>query len=208
MVEITAPNGAPVPNGQQGTIVLNPNPTNPELENPELENPELENPELENAEVHDLDMANPTVRNPELENPELENPELENPELENATVVNPSILNPELENPELENPELENPELENPELENADLVNGALSDTTWTITNKGNTSGMINRQARTQWNASRWVQKPADRAQDLSDTGCPWLLAPEADADRPPCEHSQPQVRGPRRVPEPGARES
>ena len=141
VVEITAPNGAPVPNGQQGTIVLNPDPTNPELENPELENPELENPELENAEVHNLDMTNATVRNPELENPELENPELENPELENATVVNPSILNPELENPELENPELENPELENPELENTDLVNGALSDTTWTVTNKGNTSG-------------------------------------------------------------------
>ena len=141
VVEITAPEGAPVPNGQQGTIVLNPDPTNPELENPELENPELENPELENAEVHNLDMANPTVRNPELENPELENPELENPELENATVVNPSILNPELENPELENPELENPELENPELENVDLINGSLSDTTWTITNNGNTSG-------------------------------------------------------------------
>ena len=141
VTQITEPDGPAVPGGQQGRIVLNPNPTNPELENPELENPELENPELENAEVHNPDLESATVRNPELENPELENPELENPELENATVVNPSILNPELENPELENPELENPELENPELENADLVNGSLSDTTWILTNKGNTAG-------------------------------------------------------------------
>ncbi|HET9667035.1 MAG TPA: FG-GAP-like repeat-containing protein, partial [Desertimonas sp.] len=141
VVEISAPGGAPVTGGQRGTIALNPDPTNPELENPELENPELENPELENAEVHNPDLETPTVRNPELENPELENPELENPELENATAANPSILNPELENPELENPELENPELENPELENVNLANGSLSDTTWTITNKGNTAG-------------------------------------------------------------------
>ncbi len=141
VVEISAPSGAPVPNGQQGTIVLNPDPTNPDLENPDLENPDLENPDLENAEVHNPDLENATVRNPDLENPDLENPDLENPDLENTTVVNTSILNPDLENPDLENPDLENPDLENPDLENPDLENGALSDTTWTLTNKGNTAG-------------------------------------------------------------------
>ena len=141
VVEVSAPNGAPVPNGQRGTIVLNPDPTNPDLENPDLENPDLENPDLENAEVHNPDLENATVRNPDLENPDLENPDLENPDLENTTVVNTSILNPDLENPDLENPDLENPDLENPDLENVDLINGALSDTTWVITNKGNTAG-------------------------------------------------------------------
>jgi uncharacterized repeat protein (TIGR01451 family) len=140
VVEIAAPNGAVVPNGQAGTIVLNPDPTNPDLENPDLENPDLENPDLENAEVQNPDLENAIVRNPDLENPDLENPDLENPDLENARVANPSILNPDLENPDLENPDLENPDLENPDLENADLVNGALSDTTWTVTNRGNTA--------------------------------------------------------------------
>ena len=55
-------------------------------------------------------------------------------------MANPSIINPDLENPDLENPDLENPDLENPDLENPDLENGALSDTTWTVTNKGNTA--------------------------------------------------------------------
>ncbi|HEY7502375.1 MAG TPA: FG-GAP-like repeat-containing protein, partial [Vicinamibacterales bacterium] len=140
VVEITAPAGTVIPNGQSGTIVLNPDPTNPDLENPDLENPDLENPDLENQEVHNPDLENATVRNPDLENPDLENPDLENPDLENARVANPSILNPDLENPDLENPDLENPDLENPDLENANLISGALSDTTWTVTNKGNTA--------------------------------------------------------------------
>ena len=171
VVEISAPGGAPVAGGQQGTIALNPDPTNPDLENPDLENPDLENPDLENSEVHNPDLENATVRNPDLENPDLENPDLENPDLENTTVVNTSILNPDLENPDLENPDLENPDLENPDLENVNLVNGALSDTTWTITNKGNTAGSytvklaLNRQLpagfRSQLLAHKVYQTPA-----------------------------------------------
>ena len=171
VTEISAPGGAPVAGGQQGTIVLNPDPTNPDLENPDLENPDLENPDLENAEVHNPDLENATTRNPDLENPDLENPDLENPDLENTTVANPSILNPDLENPDLENPDLENPDLENPDLENPDLENGALSDTTWTVTNKGNTASAytvrlaLNRQLpegfRSQLIAHKVYQTPA-----------------------------------------------
>ena len=56
--EITAPNGTVVPGGQQGTIVLNPDPTNPDIENPDIENPEIENPDIENSEVHNPDIEN------------------------------------------------------------------------------------------------------------------------------------------------------
>ena len=143
----------------------------PDLENPDLENPDLENPDLENTEVHNPDLENATVRNPDLENPDLENPDLENPDLENTTVANPSILNPDLENPDLENPDLENPDLENPDLENVDLLNGALSDTTWTVTNKGNTASSytvrlaLNRQLpagfKSQLIAHKIYQTPA-----------------------------------------------
>ena len=87
------PDGAPVPNGQQGTIVLNPDPTNPELENPEpRESRTRESGARELPRFTTRTWRIATVRNPDLENPELENPDLENPDLENATVVNPSIL--------------------------------------------------------------------------------------------------------------------
>ncbi len=148
VVEIAAPGGAPVTNGQQGTIVLNPDPTNPDIENPDIENPDIENPDIENPdienpdienqEVYNPDIENAAVRNPDIENPDIENPDIENPDIENATVANPTILNPDIENPDIENPDIENPDIENPDIENADLTNGALSDTTWVVSNKGN----------------------------------------------------------------------
>ena len=156
VVEITAPAGTPVPNGQQGTIVLNPDPTNPDIENPDIENPDIENPDIENPDIENPDIENPDienqevynpdienadVRNPDIENPDIENPDIENPDIENVTVTNPSILNPDIENPDIENPDIENPDIENPDIENADLVNGGLSDTTWTVRNNGNTAG-------------------------------------------------------------------
>ena len=159
VVEITAPNGAPVPNGQQGTIVLNPDPTNPDLENPDLEISDLENVEVANSEVHNPDLEERDGPQSGSRKSRPRKPGLENPELENVTVVNPSIRNPELENPDLENPDLENPDLENPDLENTDLVNGALSDTTWTVTNKGNTAGSYTVRL-----ASMACSRPASRA--------------------------------------------
>ena len=148
VVEIAAPGGAAVANGQQGTIVLNPDPTNPDIENPDIENPDIENPDIENPdienpdienqEVYNPDIENAAVRNPDIENPDIENPDIENPDIENARVANPNILNPDIENPDIENPDIENPDIENPDIENADLTNGALSDTTWVVSNKGN----------------------------------------------------------------------
>jgi uncharacterized repeat protein (TIGR01451 family) len=134
----TASNGVPVTNGQQGTIILNPDPTNPDIENPDIENPDIENPDIENFEVQNPDIENATTRNPDIENPDIENPDIENPDIENVRVANPDIINPDIENPDIENPDIENPDIENPDIENADLVNGSLSDTTWIVKNKGN----------------------------------------------------------------------
>ena len=58
VTEITAPNGSTVPDGQQGTIILNPDPTNPDIENPDIENPDIENPDIENSEVYNPDIEN------------------------------------------------------------------------------------------------------------------------------------------------------
>ena len=170
VTEITAPNGTVVPGGQQGTIILNPDPTNPDIENPDIENPDIENPDIENSEVYNPDIENARVANPDIENPDIENPDIENPDIENVRVANPNILNPDIENPDIENPDIENPDIENPDIENADLVNGGLSDTTWTLTNKGNAAAafsvklLLNRQLpagfRSQLIAHKVYQTP------------------------------------------------
>jgi uncharacterized repeat protein (TIGR01451 family) len=136
VVEIA--NGQPVPNGQQGTIILNPDPTNPDLDNPDLDNPDLDNTDIRNGEVQNPDLDNARVKNPDLDNPDLDNPDLDNPDLDNARVANPSIINPDLDNPDLDNPDLDNPDLDNPDLDNVTLTNGSLSDTTWVVKNRGN----------------------------------------------------------------------
>jgi hypothetical protein len=135
VAEINGPNGGEVSGGLKGNVILN----------PEIENPEIENPEIENNELHNPEIENPEIENPEIENTDIINPEIENPEIENTDVINPEIENPEIENPEIENPEIENaafmnPEIENPEIENPEIENGAISDYTWTISNKGNTT--------------------------------------------------------------------
>jgi len=130
----------PKTGGLQGTVVLNPDTTNPEIENPEIENPLP----IATAEVYNPEIENPEIENPEIENPEIENPEIENPEIENRRVANAGIANPEIENPEIENPEIENPEIENPEIENIPPDKGQITDVSWKVTNKGNTSATYN----------------------------------------------------------------
>ena len=171
VVEISAPGGAPVPAASRARSSSIPIRRTPIWRTRTSRIPISRIPDLENAEVHNPDLENATTRNPDLENPDLENPDLENPDLENTRVANPSIINPDLENPDLENPDLENPDLENPDLENPDLENGALSDTTWTVTNKGNTASAytvrlaLNRQLpegfRSQLIAHKVYQTPA-----------------------------------------------
>lgn len=149
VAEIGAPGDPTVlAGGLHGAVVLNPDPANPRLENPRLENPRLENPALVTAiqtsefyaPLISTAYASPRLENPRLENPRLENPRLENLALANQNIVNPRLENPRLENPRLENSRLENPRLENPRLENTSLLNAALSETTWEITNAGNTA--------------------------------------------------------------------
>ena len=92
-------------------------------------------------------------------------------------VVNPSVATADPANPDVENPDVENPDVENPDVENLDLVNGGLSDTTWTLTNRGNTAAsysvklLLNRTLppgfRSQLIVHRVYQTPAVQGCDL-----------------------------------------
>ena len=151
--QITEPNGTVVQGGQQGTIVLNPDPTNPDIANPDIANPDIANPDIANpdianpdianpdianAEVYNPDIANPSTRNPDIANPDIANPDIANPDIANVTVLNPDIANPDIANPDIANPDIANPDIANPDIANPDIANGSLSDTTWFMKNTGN----------------------------------------------------------------------
>ena len=139
--EIAAPGAALVPGGLQSTLTINPDPSNPAIENPAIENPAIENRNIQSVEVYNP-RVNPAIENPAIENPAIENPAIENPAIENVTVANRSIVQPAIENPAIENPAIENPAIENPAIENISLANAAISDTTWALTNDGNTTAV------------------------------------------------------------------
>ena len=131
VVEIA--NGVPVPGGASASILLNADPTNPDVDNPDVDNPDVDN-----AEVYNPDVDNGVVVG--QANPDVDNPDVDNPDVDNVVIENPAILTADPGSPDVDNPDVDNPDVDNPDVDNLDLVNGALSDTTWTVSNRGNTA--------------------------------------------------------------------
>jgi uncharacterized protein YjbI with pentapeptide repeats len=140
VVEISAPGGNIVQNGQQSSVLLNPDLTNPDLTNPDLTNPSIQVAELYVPDLTNPDLTNPDLTNPDLTNPDLTNHDVTNPDLTNPDLTNPDLTNIGIANPDLTNPDLTNPDLTNPDLTNTDIRNGSLTDVSWTLKNQGNTT--------------------------------------------------------------------
>ena len=143
--EISAAGGAEVAAGLQATVVLNPDISNPDISNPDISNPDISNPDISNAEVSNPDISNPDISNPDISNPDISNPDISNPDISNpdisnVQVANPDISNPDISNPDISNPDISNPDISNPDISNPDISNQSLTDTTWTVTNEGNTA--------------------------------------------------------------------
>jgi hypothetical protein len=140
VVEITAPNGPPVPGGGTASVALNPDISNPDISNPDISNPDISNPDISNAEVVNPDISNPDISNPDISNPDISNPDISNPDISNVNVVNPDISNPDISNPDISNPDISNPDISNPDISNPDISNGSITDYTYHLTNNGNTT--------------------------------------------------------------------
>ena len=147
IVQEIASAGAPAPvnGGLTGTVVLNPdisNPdiSNPDISNPDISNPDISNPDISNVEVYNPDISNPDISNPDISNPDISNPDISNPDISNVLILNPDISNPDISNPDISNPDISNPDISNPDISNPDISNGSLTDYTWKVTNKGNTT--------------------------------------------------------------------
>ncbi|HVS88720.1 MAG TPA: kelch repeat-containing protein [Candidatus Acidoferrum sp.] len=145
--EINAIGGTPIPpsaGGLQSSVLLNPDITNPSISNPSISNPSISNPSISNAEVFNPSISNPSISNPNISNPSISNPSISNPSISNVTVANPDIANPSISNVDILNPSISNPDLANPSISNPSISNAAMQDTTWTVTNDGNTAGSFN----------------------------------------------------------------
>ena len=163
VAEIVGIGGALKPNGLQSTVLINPDPTNPKSTNPDIitfdaTNPDITtpystNPDITNAEVYDPTVTNPDITNPDITNPDITNPDITNPDITNPDITNPDITsmvvtNPDITNPDITNPDITNPDITNPDITNPDITNlsdsGGITDFTYKVTNKGNTSSSYN----------------------------------------------------------------
>ena len=138
-------NGLELPGGLGSTVVLNPDISNPDISNPDISNPDISNPDISNAEVSNPDISNPDISNPDISNPDISNPDISNPDISNpdisnVQVANPDISNPDISNPDISNPDISNPDISNPDISNPDISNQSLTDTSWNVTNEGNTA--------------------------------------------------------------------
>ena len=145
--------GTPVPGGPAGSVVLNGDPTAPRIQNPRIQNPRIQNPvqlaEEYNPSITTAFLASPAqaprIQNPRIQNPLPEAPRIQNdstqaPRIQNDSVSNPDIVSPRIQNPNAESAVVESSSLQNPRIQNVDLTNAAINDTTWVLTNDGNTT--------------------------------------------------------------------
>jgi len=145
VTELSGVGGQTVQDGLSSVVILNPDISNPDISNPDISNPDISNPDISNAEVHNPDISNPDISNPDISNPDISNPDISNPDISNpdisnVVIANPDISNPDISNPDISNPDISNPDISNPDISNPDISNQSLTDTTWKLTNEGNTA--------------------------------------------------------------------
>jgi hypothetical protein len=130
-------NGVAVPNGLQGTTIINSDPTAPPPDDQSLASIETHSLSLSSAFTNTY--PNPTFVNPTFVNPTFVNPTFVNPTFLNPTFLNPTFLNPTFVNPTFVNTTYLNPTFLNPTFLNPTFVNAPLvTDVSWQLTNTGN----------------------------------------------------------------------
>ena len=224
IAEIVAPGGGTVAGGLAGSVVLNPDPTSPRIQNPRIQNPRIQNPIISVAEAYNPAITNgvlaaPRIQNPRIQNPSILNPRIQNPRIQNDGVATPRIQNDSVANPSVvlvgtqsstaENAGIANPRIQNPRIQNVDLTNAGFSDTSWEITNDGNTTaaytvnlvlnGTVPAGFATQLLLHKTVFTPAARNCELAEQPHTILLANVPDPEFvPPTDVANPRIQNPR----------
>jgi Galactose oxidase, central domain len=134
------PDDAPAGTSIQTLEIYNPNVTNPNVTNPNVTNPNVTNTNTANPNVTNPNVTNPNVTNPNVTNPNVTNPNVTNPDITDPNVTNPNVTNPNVTNPNVTNPNVTNPNVTNPNVTNPNVTNYPVADSTYTVTNGGNTT--------------------------------------------------------------------
>jgi hypothetical protein len=126
--EISIPGAtAIVSGGLQGSVVLNPDSSNPDPVGPNIANNEIFNPDVVNSpEILNQDIANQDIANAS--------------EIGNQDIANQDIANQDIANQDIANQDIANQDIANQDIANQDIANGAITDTTWKVSNVGNTT--------------------------------------------------------------------
>ena len=149
VTEIAAPGSGPLPDGLSGLVVLNADPTNPRIQNPRIQNPRIQNPDILAAEAYNPafttailapSIQGPRIQNPTIQDPSILDPSVQIPRIQNDAIANPGIIDASVQAPRIQNASIQDPAIQNPRIQNSDLVSGAIQDTTWVLTNDGNTT--------------------------------------------------------------------
>ena len=141
--QITAIGGTPTPNGLNGTITFNPDPSAPQIINPD--GLSHQDPSITQGEVYTptigpvfltTPLTNSSVLSPYVQNPAIKtNYAIQNPAIKTNTDINPAIKT----NSAL-NTALNDPAVYNSSVANALAQNQSLNDAVYSVTNTGNTA--------------------------------------------------------------------
>ena len=144
--EIATPGGIVLQDGLHGTIVLNGDPTAPPVEGGGIETNESYTPQISAGipapRIDNPRIDNPRIDNPRIDNPRIDNPRIDNPRIDNPRIDNRGVISTGVEAPRIDNSAVAAPRIDNPRIDNTSLANATISDTTWELTNSGNSAAV------------------------------------------------------------------
>lgn len=130
VTEISAVGATPPSGASTGVAVLNPDPTSPDIGSPDIGTPDIGS-----SEVYTPDIGTPDIGSPDIGTPDIGSPDIGTPD-----IGTPDIGTPDIGTPDIGTPTYATPDIGSPDIGTPDIGSNSVTDTTWPLTNDGNTT--------------------------------------------------------------------
>lgn len=130
VTEIGTIGGGPSPNALTSALVLNPDPSSPDIGSPDIGTPDIGS-----SEVYTPDIGTPDIGSPDIGTPDIGSPDIGSPD-----IGTPDIGTPDIGTPDIGTPTYATPDIGTPDIGTPDIGSNSVTDTTWPVTNDGNTT--------------------------------------------------------------------
>lgn len=130
ITEIPAAGGTPTAASLTSATLLNPDPTSPDIGSPDIGSPDIAS-----TEVYTPDIGSPDIGSPDIGSPDIGSPDIGSPD-----IGSPDIGSPDIGSPDIGSPSYATPDIGSPDIGSPDIGSGSITDTTWPVTNDGNTT--------------------------------------------------------------------